>query len=456
MRKHLFQLALRLRGCSVIRYLDRLKSLEFQSPDDLCALQEQKLSDLLLYASRLVPYYRDILAESGAVVNGQVHLDRFTGIPLLSKEVIRQQGERLHAKKPPCRHTYSNSSGGSTGEPVVLRQDRDYQDWGLAGRFLYNEWAGKSLGEPELRLWGSEQDILRGRDEWRTRLRRWLFNTEILNAYRMSEDDMRRHLARWNQVKPTMVWAYTDSMYWLSRFVREEGLTVYRPRGIVCTTAPLLEEARRHIEETFDCKVFNQYGSREVGTVASECDRQQGLHVFSPLQHLEILDPSGRPALGEATGEIVVTNLTNYAMPLIRYRIGDTGSLLHGVCPCGRGFPRLKEVSGRLFTHFIRRDGGVVHSQFFVALFFFKPWVKQFKVVQEDFDVIEVFLVCRVHPNASDLEAVRAKIKHVMGADCRLVFSYVDDIPPTKSGKYMYTETKVTLQRPEQHGPFHA
>ncbi|MFC1652614.1 hypothetical protein ACFL3F_02735 [Planctomycetota bacterium] len=210
-RKYLFAGALRLAGRPVFRHFETLKALEYRSPEDLQDMQDQRLRDLLLYAYRQVPYYHDVLSDAGVVVNEQVQLERFNAIPLLSKEVIRAQGDRLSAEDPLCRHTYYNSSGGSTGEPVILRQDRDYQDWGLAGRFLYNEWAGKAVGEPELKLWGSERDILQGQDDWKTRLRRWLFNTEILNAYRMSEDDMRKHIERWNQVKPSMVWAYTES-----------------------------------------------------------------------------------------------------------------------------------------------------------------------------------------------------------------------------------------------------
>ncbi|MFC1652607.1 phenylacetate--CoA ligase family protein [Planctomycetota bacterium] len=446
-RKYLFAGALRLAGRPVFRHFETLKALEYRSPEDLQDMQDQRLRDLLLYAYRQVPYYHDVLSDAGVVVNEQVQLERFNAIPLLSKEVIRAQGDRLSAEDPLCRHTYYNSSGGSTGEPVILRQDRDYQDWGLAGRFLYNEWAGKAVGEPELKLWGSERDILQGQDDWKTRLRRWLFNTEILNAYRMSEDDMRKHIERWNQVKPSMVWAYTDSMYWLSRFVREQQLDVHAPNGIICTTAPLLEEARQHIETTFGCKVFNQYGSREVGTISSECAEQQGLHIFSSLQKIEILDAQGQLVPDGQPGEIVITNLTNHAMPLIRYRIGDTGSLASGACACGRGFPRLKDVTGRVFAHFLKRDGGVVHSQFFVALFFFKPWLREFKVVQKDYDVIEVLIVRRAEPDQQDLDIVVGKIKHVMGPDCRVDFTYVDDIAPTQSGKFFYTECHIKMSQ---------
>jgi len=442
-RKPIIDATFRISGYPVFRYLRFLKSVEYKSAEELQQLQDEKLRLLLMHAYENVPYYNEILSESGAVKQGEVILENFHKIPVLTKDIIRREGKNLYSKDYKKRSTYHNCSGGSTGEPVDLLQNKDYQAWGFAGRFLYNSWVGKDVGERELKLWGSERDILEGSDQFSTRLRRWLFNTEILNAYKMSNEDMRKHISRCNQVKPKQIWAYTDSMYKLSRFVETEYLVVHPPASIICTTANLLPQAREHIEQTFACKVFNQYGSREVGPVAAECSAQEGLHIFTPLQKLEILDAEGQPVKGEDIGEIIITNLNNYSMPLIRYGIGDTGSLLNKPCSCGRGFPLLKEVAGRVFAHFVKKDGSVIHSQFFVALFFFKPWVREFKVVQKDYDLIEILVAIEQEANAADIDVITGKIKQVMGEDCRVIFKFVDEIPPTASGKYLYTVSEV-------------
>jgi phenylacetate-CoA ligase len=130
-------------------------------------------------------------------------------------------------------------------------------------------------------------------------------------------------------------------------------------------------------------------------------------------------------------------------MPLIRYRIGDTASFSDKQCSCGRGFPMLKEVSGRVFSHFIKKDGGVVHAQFFVGLLFFKSWVKEFKIVQEKHDLIEIHVAPDGTPDQNDIDDITTKIKQVMGDDCRVDFIFVDGIPPSPSGKYLYTISKV-------------
>jgi len=445
-RKPIFAMALRLSGRPAFKYFRYLQSVEYKTPEELQELQDERLRRLLMHAYKNVPYYHKILSQAGVASEDKVSLENFTQIPPLSKDIIRREGENLYSKDHKQRKAYRNSSGGSTGEPVVFLQDKDYQAWGFAGRFLYNLWAGKDVGESELKLWGSERDILQGKDELPIRLRRWIFNTRLLNTYRMSPKDMRAHIEQWNRIKPKQVWAYTDSMYRLSQFVEQEHLNVYTPGCIICTTAPMLPEAREHMERTFGCKVFDQYGSREVGPVAAECPEQSGLHIFTPFQKVEILDSNSQSVQGDGLGEIVITNLTNYSMPLIRYRIGDTARFLNEPCPCGRGLPLLKEIAGRVFAHFVKKDGGVVHSQFFVALFFFKLWVREFKVIQKDYNLIEILVAPEGKADDKDMEVITGKIKSVMGEECKVDFKFVDEVPPTTSGKYLYTFSEVSTK----------
>lgn len=442
-RKPIFNSIMRVNGYRVGEYLRFLKSIEYFSSEKLHQMQNEALCRLLLHASENVPYYNEILPAASVIKNGKVDLSNFANIPILTKDIIRKEGQRMYSKDRERRKAYTNSSGGSTGEPVVLLQDRDYQAWGFAGRFLYNLWAGKDVGESELKLWGSERDILEGSEKVSTRLRRWVFNTEILSAYRMGKPDMRKHIERINTVKPKLLWAYTDSMFKLSQFVESEKIAVYSPDGIVCTTSALHPDVRDHIERTFKCKVFDQYGSREVGPVAAECSVHEGMHIFTTNQKVEIVDSQGKPVKAGDMGEVIVTNLRNYSMPLIRYRIGDTASFSDKQCSCGRGFPLLKEVAGRVFSHFVKRDGSVVHAQFFVGLLFFRSWIREFKIVQKKYDLIEVLIANEGEPDENDIDEIGGKIRQVMGGDCRVEFVFVDEVAPTASGKYLYTVCEV-------------
>lgn len=126
------------------------------------------------------------------------------------------------------------------------------------------------------------------------------------------------------------------------------------------TSAEVLEPADRQlIEEVFGCPVFNRYGCREVGVIASECPAHQGLHIAAEGLLVEIVQGNDPVRPGES-GAILVTDLLNLGMPLIRYRIGDMGTWEEGQCPCGRGLPRLREVSGRVTDFLVGADGRLV------------------------------------------------------------------------------------------------
>src|SRR5262249_37736012 len=128
----------------------------------------------------------------------------------------------------------------------------------------------------------------------------------------------------------------------------------------IVTSAEVLTEADRTlVEQTFGCPVFNRYGSREVSVIATECECRTGLHVMAEGLLVEVVRGEAHARPGEL-GAILVTDLLNYGMPMIRYHIGDTGSWADGACPCGRGLPRLASVAGRVSDFVVGADGRVV------------------------------------------------------------------------------------------------
>src|SRR5262249_55637025 len=137
----------------------------------------------------------------------------------------------------------------------------------------------------------------------------------------------------------------------------------YRPRAMITSAEVLTPDERDLLEEVFCCPVFNRYGCREVGVIASECPAHRGMHVMAEGLYLEI-ERDGRPAAPGGPGCLLLTDPLNLAMPLIRYRVGDVGSWDEGPCPCGRGLPRLKEVAGRVTDFLVGGDGRLVSGAF--------------------------------------------------------------------------------------------
>lgn len=426
-RKPVIEALLRVTGSSIPKYLEEIRRYDALPVDQLQKIQKNKLQSLLESAYRTVPYYRILLHRVNAVdTNGNVLLSNFTKIPPLTKDRIRKLGELLYSQNHTTRQNYFNTSGGSTGEPIKILQDQQYKEWNIANKLFYAEKVGKQLGEKEIKFWGSEKDILDGSIGLKEQLYNWLYNRKLLNAFLMTEDDMFEYVREWNEFKPKHIWVYVDSIFQFARFIKKHNLTIHSPSSVVVTAGVLTEEVRTFVQDTLHTTVYNQYGSREVGDMAAERPDNDGLFSFMWSHYLEVVD-----------GELLVTCLTNYSMPLIRYKIGDTVNF------ADREERVLKNITGRVTDHFKRKDGTVVHGEYFTHVFYFKPWVKRFKVVQEEYDRIVCQVELASEPKTQDIDKIIADMKVVMGKSCEIVFEYVEEIKPSLSGKYLYTESRL-------------
>ena len=444
-RKYALPVISWLCGRKIFNRLNYYQMMEHQNPEHIERESQRMLSEIILHAYKNVPYYRQVLLDSGAVRNDAVILEKFNNIPPLTKDIIRTKKKDLYAADHNDRKSFVNTSGGSTGASVSFLQDAHYSDWQMGMRFYYNGMAGKITGEPEIKLWGSERDIFMGSEKISTRLRRWLFNIHLLNSFVMSEEDMANYVQRWNGIKPKYVWAYATSIYEFARYVESSGVEIYKPRSIVSTAETLSEEVREFIERVFVCPVYNQYGSREVGVIACQCQEKKGLHMFPLLNIVEVLDDNMNPCLPGQMGDVYVTNLHNYSMPIIRYKIGDTAvAAEQKACSCGRLWPSIESVTGRFSDHFRTRSGKLVHGEYVSHLFYAKDDIKQYRAVQHDYEDVEMLIVPVGTPSEKTLKEITAGMKLVMGENCNVTFTKVKNIPRLASGKYRYTISELT------------
>lgn len=448
-RRPVLRALLRLSGRrTVFRDFEWIKNLESASPSRVEAIQQERLEMLLRHAHRNVPYYKKVLETSGTMdASGAFVPDRFTQLPLLTKDILRAEFERLKSPDHTARGSYPETSGGSTGEPVRFLRDKASWDANVAGTLFFFSLGGKEPGERELKLWGSERDFFDGGIGARQRIENFLYNRMFLNSFRMTPDAMDRYAHALDRFRPKAVWAYVDSIYELARHIERHGIAVRPPGTIFVTAGTLSPEVRECIERVFRAPVLNQYGSREVGVIACECPRREGLHIFSFNHVVEILDEAGQPAHPGEMGRIVITDLTNYSMPMIRFLIGDTAIAAGTPCSCGRPFPLIKTVTGRITDHFLRRDGALIHGEYFTHLFYHRPWIRKFKVIQEDYDRVRVLIIPRSEEAAQDTQSdqddIGAKIRLLMGEQCRVNIEFVEAIESSASGKYLYTQSLV-------------
>jgi phenylacetate-CoA ligase len=257
---------------------------------------------------------------------------------------------------------------------------------------------------------------------------------------------MRDCVATLNRVRPGLIVAYAQAAYELAQFAEREKLSVTPQRAAVTSAGTLYPFMREKIAQVFGCRVYNLYGSREVSVIGCEIPGRKSLWVPPWSNFVEILDDEGRPVRPGDEGNIVVTCLTNFAMPLVRYRIGDRGALMPDVPANGRPMAQvLKQVSGRNVDVFRTCDQKLVDGEYFTHLLYFRPWVGKFQVVQKAHEHI-VFKVVQANggPTSAELEEIAAKSRLAMGNDCRIDFEFPKELPPHPSGKYRYTISEVS------------
>ncbi len=452
MRK-LFQKVFLQSQADSLKNLKKGEKWQWLNNEQLNVAMEKKLKVILSHSYNHIPYYRKILFEKKLIKeSGEVDLDRFFEIPLLSREALHAQLENLTSEDVQARKWFYNTSGGSTGIPVKFIQDKNYVNWREAVKLLYDSWSGCNLGDRKVILWGSERDLFVGKETFRIRAIQWMRNSTVLNAFLMTPEKMRNYASIINNRQPTQIRAYAESMYEIACFLQGENIKIHSPRSIMTSAGTLYPYMRETIENVFRAPVFNRYGSREMGDIACECEYHNGLHI-SPMTHfVEILDKNSKPTEPGELGEIIVTCLTNFSMPLIRYRIGDMGSWNSEVCPCGRRWPLLKEVSGRVTDTFIRRDGSIISPEYLIHLIgvvLNKGWIKKYQIIQEDYEHILVRIVLlnqMTDPYTSysnELKEMTKKIQLVMGKECDVGYKFPNTISPTSSGKYRFTISKI-------------
>ncbi|MGO9633204.1 MAG: phenylacetate--CoA ligase family protein [Steroidobacteraceae bacterium] len=449
-RRPLIRAALRFQHAQTLPEVDLISAIE-RSPGKIEAVQKQRLEQLLRHAWAETDYYREVLERCGAVIEGRVNLERFADIPFLTKKIIREQGERLRAKGlPGGRRAFANRSSGTSGEPVHFWQDNVYWDVTIATRIYHFSMAGKTIGEREMKIWGSERDLYQGTIGLKAKLQNWIYNRRFEQCFYLPEQSMRRIITHINDWKPKMLWCYRDGIYALAQYINQHGIFVHTPASVVLGGATVYPFMAETIERAFGAPVISAYGSREIGAAACECGTGEGHHLATQSHVVEAIDPDEQPVM-EKDGELAITPLMNWAMPLIRYRIGDRGRLTSRRCSCGRAFPLLDALTGRVFEAMTNSKGEHVDGGFVVYVLAFmaeRGYIRKFQVIQEEDGSITINVVpetaTSLKEHVNDVQLLTEKIQVVMGQDCPVRFVEVDDIPLNPSGKYPY----VICRRP--------
>ena len=434
-RKTMINLYNVFKGRRTFYYLQKFEKTQYLSLEQIESLQMKKAKNLIKYAYNYVPYYKKIFKSLKLTPDDIQNKNDFEKLPVLTKEDIRNNISEMVSINYKKSDLIVNSTGGSTGENLNFFNDKNRSEIRQAISIRGDKWAGLDIGVKHTYLWGSRFDSSL-QNTFKEKLINKLYGSLFLSSYELSDKKMLQYAYKLQKHNSKVLIAYPSSLYELSKFINENKLDKINLESIITSAETLYDYQREYIESTFNCKIFNRYGCREFGPIAQECSEHIGLHVN--LEHLliEFLENNDSESTnGDGRSKIIITDLDNYAMPLIRYEIGDIGESLDHSCHCGRNLP-LMLVEGRTFDVIIGKNGNKLGGTFWTLLFrTYVEGVKEFQIIQESKDKLNIALIINKNFNSESLTILEIKIKEFCGNSMKIHFLFPNKIDASKSGK---------------------
>jgi phenylacetate-CoA ligase len=407
--------------------------------------RDRQLRKLVQHAYRTVPYYRALWDEHG------VHPDSIRGaadmplLPAVVKTHFRAvpEIERVAAGLDP-EMLIPAASSGSSGRPFTIR--RSWLEHNLL--FLPRIRALRSYGvkrtDRALNILNPKH--VHARDN--KIIGRTLVALKLLPQQRRVSIhlDSETIAAEVRAFRPAMLSGYPNMLARVSGALQRHPVSPPSIRVALTGAEALTPDLRRKIEERLGVPVRDQYGSNECNLMAWECAHGGPLHTSDDTVLIEVIGLDGAPVEPGEHGEVVITALNTFTMPLIRFRIGDVARQGSALCECGAPFATIQGVQGRMLDMFPLPDGRVIHSYFLSeSLIMADPdWIETFQLTQERIDSVTMRIVPRAAPTSARIEKLRALGAELLGAGVRFELSIVDSIPSELSGKFRPSRSHVT------------
>ena len=415
-----------------LEYLRYLNQTQFDPPEVVRARQLAALKVQLRHAYDTVPYYQVAWRKAGVHPCDVKSLADLEAFPILTKADIRKHERDLISSVFDAGKLRLKRTSGSTGVPLNIRIDEPAVQWKTACTIRSDEWSGYRLGQRVAKVWGNPEYRHFG---LKGRLRNFLFDRAVyLDTLNLTDERIAAFAAAIRRHRPGLIFGHAHSLYLLACSLKKAGVADIRPNGIISTAMLLHDWQRAVIEQVFARPVTNRYGCEEVSLIASECEEHHGLHVNADSVFAEI-GPGGK---------LLVTDLTNRAMPLVRYQIGDVVVGSDRACRCGRGLPMLERIEGREADYVVTPSGslisGISLTENFALLI---TGAAQVQIVQESLHQLRIRLVADDSFGDDSRRQVAKLVSDTFGPAVRFEVELVDAIPQEPSGKYRFCISKV-------------
>jgi phenylacetate-CoA ligase len=445
-------------GSDLMRNIGTFEDSQWFPQERLRTMQWEQLSRLLEHAYRHVPYYQEKFKEMGAEPNDFRSIEDFAKFPIITKRTLQERVADLIATNVSRGDLVKGVTSGSSGLPTFHYRDRACNRIRTAAGKRLNRIAGYDFGLKLFSFWrespfvfegiqakpnaGGQEKLSPGLARLKKAIHdRFGVENQVLriDPTLLSEPELAKMYDQLKGFKPDIIISYVSALYMFAQYLEANGLKGISPRSVIVSSETLYPHQRASMERAFGCPVYNRYGLSETGIVGIECPAHDGLHLNQEILHMEALSDSA------GNSQLIVTDLINHGMPLLRYETGDTARVIQERCLCGRGLSRIGHLSGRVIDMLPTRLGGHVNGQLF-ATFHWIEGVKQYQVIQEKIDAFKIRIVRAPSFAEKNIAPMLHTIHERFGRETTIEVNYVETIPFTRGGKYKLVVSEVKMQ----------
>lgn len=437
-REHFFYLKFRFLDRTMRPSLSRLQQAQVLSSVELAELNWWRRCDLVRLCAEKIPFYRDRFKAIGFEFGDLKTEEDFQRLPILEKEDIREHSNDLFNPDFDRESLTVATTGGTTGLPLKTYNDPHVHLSSMSWRML--GWWGVTPADNSAYLYRA---VPTGMHKLKTDIALWPTQRAYIAAADMTLDRMECFYRKLLRIQPKYLVGYVGAIDEFSRFLESREYQIPSLKVVWTTSAPLPESKRSQYQRVFSCPVYTQYGSCEFYWIAAECKEQNGLHIGTDIRHVDVVDGTVPVGSGQF-GDLLVTNLTNYAFPLLRYRVGDRGRLLKHNCSCGLPFPMMDYVKGRVSDSIRFRDGTTIPGEYWTTIFDdFTDSVKAFQVLQKsDYSLVISYEAIEGADATMAVNVVGSRIREKLRERIPLSFRQCD-VSANDNGKLRFVVSEL-------------
>lgn len=416
---------------SYLKLMNFLSESQYWSRDKMREFQDEQLADLTKIMER-TEYYSQLLEDKQLE---SINASNIESLGFLSKEMLKRCPQKLQNGNI---NEYSvHKTSGTGGVPLQIRVSVNAEAYRTAGRKRFYQWWGIESSDRSVLIWGrsgykSNKQSLMGRFE---KLSNAVLNRVFyISVFDLSKDMFPFFIKKIRRYKPAYFRGYTSGIEQFADLCIEYGkdLIDLKIKGVIVTSEILSQNQRKKITSVFGCPVINEYGANDGGLIAFECP-SGSMHIFEEAILLK----------SKPNGEVLLTDLHNYATPLINYELGDRIQFKEGYCSCGCRLKMIGEIEGRTGDLIQKSNGQVLNNAFFAYLMNdldnigYNDNLFKYKVIQKG-KIFEFYYIKGKLFSSDVLIRIKEIMNSEIGEDIEIIFKEVREIKREESGKLRY------------------